>query len=320
MADSTAQPSPARIGRDPHRLAGAGLDIGGTKVAASLVDGAGAVLHFETRPMHVRRDTAGVLELADELVVQMTWAAKTRDLGLAGLGIAVPELVDRGGHIASEAVIPGLMRSDLANRWADVARGTVESDVRAAAIAEARLGAGRPYGSFCYVSVGTGISHCFVQEGRPWPGSRGGAILLGSSVMAEFDDGGQRRQWVLEEIASGPAMLRRYQRLGGSRATVEEALAASPQEPAAATAIAVAAVALGIGISTLVNLLDPEAIVVGGGLGSAPGAYWRGAVDSARAHIYWERARETPIVQAQLGGRSAAVGAALIALRTSGAR
>jgi glucokinase len=320
VADSAAQSSPAGIGPEPRGLAAVGVDIGGTKVAASLVECGGAVLHFEARPMGARAGVAGVLALADELVEEMTVAGATLDLELVGLGIAVPELVDRSGHLASEAVIPGLARCDLAGRWARLARGTVESDVRAAALAEARLGAGRPYGSFCYMSVGTGISYCFVQEGRPWPGSRGGAILLGSSVMAEFDNGGRPLRWVLEEIASGPALLRRYRQLGGSRATVEEALATSTTEPAAATAIDEAAMALGIGIATLVNLLDPEAIVVGGGLGSAPGSYWRGAVDSARAHTYWEMARETPILQAQLGGRSAAVGAALVGLRTSGAR
>jgi glucokinase len=138
--------------------------------------------------------------------------------------------------------------------------------------------------------------------------------------MAEFDNGGQPLRWVLEEIASGPALRRRYRELGGSHATIEEALRASPEEPAAAAAICEAAGALGIGIATLVNLLDPEAIVVGGGLGSAPGRYWRVAVDSARTHIYWEMARETPIVQAHFGGRSAAVGAALVGLQKNGPR
>ena len=83
----------------------------------------------------------------------------------------------------------------------------------------------------------------------------------------------------------------------------------------AAASVSRAARALGIGISVVINLLDPAAIVVGGGLGSATGPYWDQALHSAREHTYAAGARDTPIVQAHLGARAGAIGAALIGAR-----
>jgi glucokinase len=288
-----------------------GLDIGGTKIAAALVDAAGETATFEAVPTQIDAGANAVLSAADELIERLTRAAVDRSLALVGIGVAVPELVDLEGHVASAAVIPGLSDCDLTSRWGSHGRVVIESDVRAAAIAEARIGAGRGHSSFAYVSVGTGISYCLVIDGEPWAGSHGGAILLGSSVMAECDGG----QWVLEDIASGTALLERYRELGGELPTVAEVLRASAQDGAAAAAIGSAARALGIGIASVINLLDPGAVVVGGGLGSAEGSYWDQTLGSAREHVYWRGARDTPIVQAELGARAGAIGAALLGLR-----
>ena len=186
--------------------------------------------------------------------------------------------------------------------------------MRAAAVAEARLGAGRSFDSFGYISVGTGISHTFVQHGRPWQGSRGGAILLGSSVMAEWEEDNSLRRWVLEEIASGPALLERYRSLGGAAGSVRAVLDIYGVEVPATRAVDEAATALGIGLATLVNLLDPEGLVVGGGLGTAEGPHFDIAISSARAHIWSERARDIEILRAECGEDSAVLGAAVIAL------
>jgi glucokinase len=72
---------------------------------------------------------------------------------------------------------------------------------------------------------------------------------------------------------------------------------------------------LGVSVGWLVNVLDPEAIVVGGGLGSVPGPYWETFVASARVHIWPETSRNVPIVPAQLGPRAGFIGAALAAVQ-----
>jgi glucokinase len=297
------------VTRSRRALAFGGLDIGGTKIAAALINEAGEPAVFETVRTPV--GVAAVLRAADELVDLLADQAADRDISLASIGVGVPELVDLAGAIVSEAVLPGLADEDLVGRWSSGRRVVVESDVRAAALAEARIGAGQGHSSFAYVSVGTGISYCLVIDGEPWTGSDGGAILLGSAVMAECDG----EPWVLEEMASGPALLAHYRELGGALPTVAEVLRTQDRDPRAAAAIARAARALGIGFSVVINLLDPAAIVVGGGLGSATGQLWDQTLRSAREHTYRDGARDTPIVQAHLGARAGAVGAALVGAR-----
>jgi glucokinase len=167
------------------------------------------------------------------------------------------------------------------------------------------------------VSVGTGISYALVLNGVVYRGARGAAIQLGNSVAAEWETDGVRHTWVLEEIASGPAMLTRYLKLGGIGATTEAVLAAYGEEEAATRAVRETARAFGIGLGLLVNLLDPDVVVVGGGLGSAPGPFWDLGVAAARDHVWCDAARSLPILQAELGPRSAAVGAAIVGFEAS---
>ena len=200
------------------RAIGLGLDIGGTKIAAASVDTDGESLVFESVPT----ENDAVLEAADRLIDRLTLAASGRGRAPAGIGVAVPELVDSEGRVASRAVVPGLAGCDLHRRWASVGPVVVESDVRAAALAEARAGAGRDRVSFTYVSVGTGVSYCLVIDGKPWTGNRGAAILLGSGVLAECDGA----PVILEEIASGPC------RPGGA---TTRSVGSWPQSPRSST-------------------------------------------------------------------------------------
>ncbi len=301
-----------RVGEAGRSRRGAlGIDLGGSKLAVALVaDLRGETLFFDTCP--TPSGATAVLDAAADLVRSATAAAKELDVQVLGVGIGVPELVDRDGHIVSNAVLPELDDNELIKRFSVVAPTVVESDVRVAALAEARCGAGRKYRSFCYISVGTGISYSYVENGLVLAGARGVAISLGSAVTAEWEVAGERRCWVLEEIASGPGVLARYLGLGGTRHTPAEVLASYGDEEAATQAVDETSRALGIGVSLSVDLLDPEAVVVGGGLGTAGGAFWDRMIESAREHIYADVARDVPIVQAELGPRSAAVGAALV--------
>jgi glucosamine--fructose-6-phosphate aminotransferase (isomerizing) len=315
-ATSSTITGPTLAPRLDTRMGSIGIDVGGTKLAVVLTSGGDdsrLEFHDVARTPTGSPDT--VLAVAAELVEKALLTARREQIEIMGVGVVVPELVDLNGEIASHDVIPGLKTRDWVARFDHVAPVTVDSDVRAAATAEAAIGAGRSTSSFCYVTVGTGISYCLVDNGVVRTGARGGAILLGSSVLAEWENESQVHQWVLEQLASGPALLGRYVELGGSRATSAEVIAAYGEEPAATRAVKDAAGALGIGLALLVNLLDPEALVVGGGLGGAEGAFWRLAVESAREHIWSDGARELPLVQAALGSRSAAVGAAILGRR-----
>jgi predicted NBD/HSP70 family sugar kinase len=290
-----------------------GIDIGGTKTAAvALRLSDGAVRYREVIPTWVER---GAADLKHRLALCLAQMAEQLELTAPGrVGVAVPELVDLDGLITTEAVMPGLA-GDLRRAWADLGVVQVESDTRAAATAEAHLGAGQGFASMVHVSIGTGISSTFVIDGIAWRGAHGAAILLGSSTLAETADPhtGTAMPFVLEDVASGAALARRYRAAGGQAENAEEVLACYKTDSLAAHIVDDAGRAAGLGIALLVNLLDPAAVVLGGGLGSADGPYWQAVEAAARAAIWAPAARTVPLLRSALGPDAAAIGAAFAA-------
>jgi glucokinase len=301
-----------------------GLDVGGTKIAGGVVDfPAGRVRVKRIIPTQPQRGGEAVLADALNLADTLLTEAKEMELTVSGIGIGVCELVDLNGNITSGHTIAwrGLPIQDA---FAQLAPTVVESDVRAAALAEAMFGAGQPFKQFVYVTVGTGISSCLVQAGRPYPGARGNALILASSPLTmHCPNCGATVQPVLEEFAAGPALVRRYNRsneesslqsgLPANEAAKygEEVLAAvEANDPMAIEVVKTAGEALGVSVGWLVNVLDPEAVVVGGGLGLAGGLYWASFVASTQAHIWAEASREAPILPASLGPEAGVIGAA----------
>jgi glucokinase len=264
-----------------------GIDVGGTKIAAGIVDTAtGAVEERFEVPTDAGRAAAAVLAdcvaLAEELA---------EGHGGMPIGMGVCELVDRNGRTRS-AVTLDWRGVDLAGAFGSLGRATIESDVRAAGIAEARFGAGRGIEELLYVTVSTGISHCLVISGRAYAGARGNAICTGAPL--------------LEEVASGLALAR-----AGGRERAQDVLA----DPALDGVVEAAAAALGTGLAGLVNALDPGALVIGGGLGLAE-RYRALAVAAMRPLIFAGDTRGLPVVPAQLGADAGVIGAALAAVGT----
>jgi glucokinase len=194
----------------------------------------------------------------------------------------------------------------------------IEADVRAAALGEAELGAGRELRSFVYVTVGTGISACLVHSGFPYTGARG---LAGSFASGRLLIGADHGELVagppLEQFAGGPALA---SRLAARDSTFKEAAPevlalAEAGHPAARAVVDSASGALGAAIAQLVNTLDPEAVVIGGGLGLAGGRYRAKLEESLRDHIYSDCHRDIPLLDATLGGDAGWIGAALSAAK-----
>lgn len=269
-----------------------------------------------------RPERGGEAVLSDVLEMARESKAEADHLGLQtlGVGVGVPELVDAEGNVASENAIPWL-GVPVAVHLSEVAPAVIESDVRAAALAEATFGAGEPFGTFVYVSVGTGISSCLVLDGHPYRGARGNALVLASApTTATCPRCGNVFDSLLEEFASGPALVARYNGLGrGPVARAEEVVAAARDGDAPAVEVVESAgAALGSSVGLLINVLDPEAVVVGGGLGTAGGRYWESLVQSARRRVWSAATREVAILPAGLGPDAGVAGAALTALRAFG--
>jgi glucokinase len=258
-----------------------GVDVGGTKIAAARVDvERGAVLASRRRATAPARGSDAVLADCRALIDEL-------GDGVVAIGLAVCELVGADGRVRSAETVD----------WRDVdllaTFDRVESDVRAAAVAEARFGHGRDRPDFLYVSIGTGVSHCLMVDGRPRLGVHGSAIGTGAPLV---------EQW-----SGGLALARR-----SGHATAEEALT----DPAAAGVVEEGASRLGLALAALVNALDPGAVIVSGGLGLND-RYRKRVEVALRAAVYDPEARELPFLPAGLRADAAVIGAAIEAAGSS---
>lgn len=293
-----------------------GIDIGGTKTAAAIVGPDGSLLGEPVvlpTPATEGAEAiiATVIRCARQVLAQSTVTVTAAGVGSAGV-------IDRHGVVTSATdLLHGWTGTPLAARISD-GLGlpvTVLNDVHAAALGEAALGAARGRHRVLVVAVGTGIGGALIRDGELdlGPGGIAGSVghlpisrSLGRSCSCGVPDH-------VEAHASGPAIERTYRELGGEATglrRIAERQAAG--ETLAGRAIREGARALGEGIAAAANLLDPDCIVVGGGVAEL------GAVllDTVR-RTYRERvlppAREVPVVSASLGPGAALVGAALAA-------
>lgn len=299
-----------------QQLGAIGLDIGGTKIAAGVVLWpSGEVLNRKVIPTNPSRGGEAVLRDTLDLALKLRDWARHEEIEVAGIGAGVAELVDCHGNVTSSCTIKwgGV---PVQEKLSEIIPAQVESDVRTAATAEAILGAGRGHHLFAYITVGTGISYCLMQDGRPLKGTNGNAITLSSSPLSTVcTHCGAKSRPVLEEFASGPALAKRFAQVRKSEeisAAEEVFRSASNGDKDAIEVLISAGEALGVSAAFLVNVLDPEIMVVGGGLGMAGGPYWDAFLRSCREHIFADNSRDLPIVTAKLGADAGLVGAAAI--------
>jgi len=279
-----------------------GIDVGGTKIAAGVVCfPEGKVLQRTVAPTPAKSGGEAVLKEVERLAEELSAGRR-----LDGIGIGLCELVDPQGEVVSGNCVT--WRSEEVRRaLARFGVVVIEADVRAAAMAEARFGAGRGRRVFLYVTIGTGISSALVIAGKAFTGARGATGTMASGPMPALSG----RSPTVEEISSGPALVKRYAEAGCSAKTGQEVIAAAEQGEAVGRGIVeTAAEVLGGTIGWLVNVLDPEAIVLGGGLGLTEGIYRQRLVAAARKHIWWDGHRDVPILSAKLGADAGVIGAA----------
>jgi len=298
-----------------------GVDVGGTKIAAGVVAYPdGAVRARREIPTLPERGGETVLADVERLVSELATEARAARRPVEAVGLGICEIVDRSGNIASANCLAWTSAS-VRQRLSSIAPTVIEADVRAAARAEAMFGAGRNANVFLYVSIGTGIASCLVIEGQPFAGARGATGTMASGPLPGFDEvrtGGLLA--TLEQVASGPALVSRFNALHGNARSGQEVMSAAVAgDERAARVVRSAAEALGGTIGLLVNVLDPELVVLGGGLGVSTGPYRDALIDAARGRIWWEGHRDLPIVSALLGTDAGLIGAAAFATHCLGA-
>jgi glucokinase len=298
-----------------------GVDVGGTKTKAGLVRIAdGAVLIEKTRPTPCAEGGAAVLDLVVAMAVETQREAGELVRSACPVGVCLPELVSNEGEPGSAWNFEwrGL---DFRTPLSAFGPVYVESDVRAAAFAEGWIGAGSSAGIFVYVTLSTGMSHTLVIHGKPYGGARGYAIHFAGSELVAWtgaDKDVEVRQHV-EVFASGKGMGERYGKLiGKPDATARDLFDAAKSDPRANKLLENSLLSIASYMGQLINILDPEIMVIGGGVGSNPEINRR-LGELTRPFIFADLARDLPIVPAALGDNACAIGVAALAYRAGAA-
>jgi glucokinase len=313
-----------------------GIDLGGTKIEAIVVDDGQTVLGSSRHPTP---SSGGPEAVAAELVAAMRAACQAAGIepsALRGVGVGSPGVVDEAtGTVSTARNLPDWEGSfelgpALSRELGTAA--TLGNDVQVATDAEFELGAGRPYQSVLGVMWGTGVGGGLVLDGKPWLG-RGGAGEIGH-VVVKID--GRRcpcgRRGCMEAYAGRAAMEARARRKneegtatdlfkimkerGRTKLTSAVWAKALEREDKLATELIDEAVeALGAGVASAQNLLDVQAIVIGGGLGVRLGEPFVKRIRRAMDPHLFNDANPPDVLLAALGDLGGALGAALLVSR-----
>lgn len=287
-----------------------GIDLGGTKTEAVLINDVGDILARERTPTPTAKGYNAILDNIISLVLSIE-----KSYGLkAHIGIGTPGAIStRTGRLknANTTCLNGQPLKDdleyLLNRKIRIA-----NDANCFALAEAKLGAARGAGSVFGVILGTGVGGGIVLDGKLHQGAQ---LIGGEWGHNILDPDGPRcycgRTGCVETLISGPGFARDYAAHGGNIITTEEiAMHANNGDARAESAMQRFIERFGRALAVVVNILDPEVIVLGGGLSNIDRLYTEGREALAR-HIFND-VLETRLVRNERGDSAGVLGAAYL--------
>jgi glucokinase len=310
----------AFAGEDPRRPAAVlGLDIGGTKLAAGVVDRTGNVHSFVVAPHAQHGPDAGLEQLfalGRDAVAEsgMPWS----EIQAVGIGCGGPLDAERGvllapPHLVGWRDVPVTQLAEQAFHKPAV----LENDATAGAAGEHRFGAGVDRRHMVYLTISTGVGGGVVVRGKLYRGARGNGGEFGHVTV---DCNGRLcrgcgRRGCLEAYVSGTSIAERAEEAGLTGATAEHVAAAAREGDPRAVAVWEETIdALACGLTSIVNLFEPELVVIGGGV-SRTGEQLLGPVrERVRAEALSPAGTIVDVVPAALGDRVGVVGAAAIVI------
>lgn len=319
----------------PRRVIGA-LDLGGTKIAAVVATPEGHILGRSRRPTEaLEGPQAGLGRLIATLRVALEEGG-LRPRDLAGVGLAAAGPVDReAGHLSAAPNLPGWAGVPLRDLLAEALGVPVwmENDASAGALGEHRFGAGRGLRHMLYMTLGTGIGGGIIVDGELYGGALGTAGEFGHmSLSADGPTCTCGSRGCLEVLASGTALAREgaaaveqgraplLARMAAEGGPVTARLvheAARRGDPGALAVVQQVAEYLGAGLANLVNIFNPEAILIGGGLAEMGSLLLDPAIEMARQRAFKLPMGAVRISVGSLGDEAGVMGAvALVAAAT----
>jgi glucokinase len=310
-----------------------GIDLGGTKIQAVVVDERSKVAGESRQPTPTKGGPAAVISQMADAMSEAAEAAGTETARLRGIGVGSPGAVDAKAGTVAEARnlsnwdAPFPMAAALTELLGSPVY--VGNDVSVAVHAEYELGAAKDAKSLLGVFWGTGVGGGIILNGKMWEG-RGAAAEIGHMVVKM---GGRRctcgRRGCMEAYAGRGAMENRARKLAdrGEKTELFEIMekrgrtrlqsgiwerALKRKDPMAVHLIDRAIKALGAGVASAVNLLDIEMVVIGGGLGTRLGEPYVKRIESAMMPHLFVSDRPPAVLPAALGDLGGAIGAALL--------
>ena len=312
-----------------RRLA-AGIDLGGTKIYSLVASELGEVFGEDRRLTEAAQGPDAVIgRMAASIRVALDGAGITTG-DVVGVGISSPGPCDPVRGVVTDAPnLPGWHEIPLVQRVSDAlgVPALLENDANAAAYGEYRFGAGQGLQHILYVTLSTGIGGGIIVDGRVYQGASGAAGEVGHIILDEdgplcncgnrgcleaFSSGAAIAREAAEAIAAGRSP--RLAELAGDTPPTAELVhrAALDGDEAAREIIERAGHYLGLGLAGLLNCLDPQMLILGGGLLGLGDLYLGPALRTAREGAFPQIAADVTITLAKLGERAGALGAAAL--------
>lgn len=300
-----------------------GIDLSGYQLRAATVSGSGVIGERRVTPVQPESLVAQVTQVVSGLRQSAT--------GIDAVGIAIPGLVNRqSDRVVASRYLPSTVQQDL---HAEVMEKTglrveLENDANAAAYGEYKIGAGRGSRDLFYITIGEGIGGAIILDGKLWTGATGFAGEVGHiTIDTEGSECQCGNTGCLETVASAPNIVRRAkERLNRDSTSSLSKLAmnkdfnagdmareAMEGDDFALMMIERTGKYIGTGVASVINLLNIERIVLGGGVMQAGDLILKPIMEEARKRAFQPCFEATQILAGALGPDAATIGAAMLA-------
>jgi glucokinase len=300
-----------------------GIEFSGLKLRAATVNNDGVI--GERREAQLQLD--GLVGQVAQLVGEL----REHERNIAAVGIAIPGLVNRQtDRVVASRDLPGIVRENLHAELMESTglRFELENDANAAAYGEFKIGAGRGSRDLFYITIGEGIGGAIILDGKLWTGASGFAGEVGHiTIDTEGSECECGNTGCLETIASAPNIVRRanerlnrdstssLSRLAMNKNFTADDMAREAKEGDDFSLMMIERTGkyIGTGVASIINLLNIERIVLGGGVMQAGDLILKPIIQEAKRRAFQPCFEATQIVAAALGPDAATIGAAMLA-------
>lgn len=307
-----------------------GIDVGGTNVKIALVED-GKIIYSNTVPTYAKMGYEYTVNNIKQAIRDLMKETTTTEKDIEGIGFDFPGQVDyQTGVVKLAPNIPGWVNVPIAQMIEDEFHipTKIDNDVRCAALGEMKFGAGRGCENFICITVGTGIGSGIVINGKIVRGASNAAGEIGH-IKLQAEGGplcGCGDSGCLEAFASGPAIVAMAQDYlkGGKSSKFAElagdgeitpyivAKAAEAGDPVAKRIFEIMGYRIGIGLTSVINLLNPEKVIIGGGVAECGDLLLEPIRKTVKTRAMKVAGETVEIVPAELGNSAGVIGASML--------